>query len=296
MKRILVTGAAGQLGGALCRLAWPEGYETLGIDRDELDLGDAAATARFVAEGGFAAVVNAAAYTAVDRAETEIADAWRINAQAPAVLAEATARLGIPIVQISTDYVFDGAGDRPFLPDAPIRPLNVYGASKAAGELAVRTGNPRHAVVRTSWVISAGGSNFLLTMLRLAEKHSQLRVIDDQWGAPTSAADLAAALVEITTRFVEDDQQPSGTWHFTNAGETTWCRIAREIFRLARPDAATRPVVEAITTADYPTPARRPANSRLSLAALEASFGIRPRPWEEAIADIVQTVLADRRT
>lgn len=296
MKRILVTGALGQVGGELARLVWPQGYEVLAVDRPELDLADPAAIERFVAARDLAAVINCAAHTAVDRAETEVVASWTINALAPAALARATALAGIPLVQVSTDYVFAGSGTRPWEPSDPVGPLGVYGASKEGGEQAVRTANPRHAIVRTSWVVSPSGTNFVKTMLRLGAEREELRVVDDQWGAPTVAADLAAALAAIAVRLVEDPDAPTGTWHFANAGETTWCRLAREIFRLAALRGGPAPTVEAIASSDYPTPARRPFNSRLSTATLTHDFGIRPRRWEEAITDVVATLLptADR--
>lgn len=291
MKRILVTGAAGQVGGELARLVWPAGYEVLAVDRSALDLTDTAAIARFVADHTLAAVINCAAHTAVDRAETEVVASWKINALAPAAFARATALAGIPLVQVSTDYVFDGSGTRPWEPSDPIGPLGVYGASKEGGEQAVRTANPRHAIVRTSWVVSPSGTNFVKTMLRLGAERPLLRVVDDQWGAPTVAADLAAALAVIAVRLVEDADAPTGTWHFANAGETTWCRLAREIFRLAAARGGPAPRATAIASSDYPTPARRPSNSRLSTATLTRDFGIRPRPWEEAIAEVVAALL-----
>lgn len=287
MRRVLITGAAGQVGGALARLDWPDGWTPVGVDRADLDLADTTAIAAFVANGRFDAVINCAAWTAVDRAESEPVAAWTVNALAPAALAAATARAGIPIVQVSTDYVFDGSGTAPWRPADPIRPLGVYGASKAGGEWAVRSGNCRHAIVRTSWVVSATGANFVRTMLRLAGERDRLSVVDDQWGAPTAASDLAAALAVIARRLVEEPAAPSGTWHFAQGGETTWCRLAREIFRLSASRGGPSVPVEAIASAAYPTPARRPANSRLSLAEVAADFGLRPRPWDDAIAEIV---------
>ena len=287
MPKALITGAAGQVGGALVRLAWPAGWTAVGVDRAELDLADAAAIRAFVTGGGFDVVINCAAHTAVDRAESEPVAAWAVNALAPAALAAASAEAGLPIVQVSTDYVFAGTGTAPHRPGDAIAPLGVYGASKAGGELAVRSANPRHAIVRTSWVVSATGGNFVKTMLRLAADRDHLRVVDDQWGAPTSAVDLAATLAVVARRLVEDPAAPVGTWHFAQAGETTWCRLAREVFALSAARGGPSAAVEAIGSADYPTPAQRPANSRLSLAEIEADFGIVPRDWRAAIAEIV---------
>lgn len=294
MAKVLITGVSGQVGGALTRLAWPPGWTAIGLARADLDLTDTAAITRRVAESDCDVVINCAAHTAVDRAESEPLAAWTINALAPAALAQATAARGIPLVQVSTDYVFDGSGTTPRRPADPIAPLGVYGASKAGGELAVATANPRHAIVRTSWVVSATGANFVKTMLRLAADRDLLRVVDDQWGAPTSAEDLAAALAVIARRLVEDPAAPTGTWHFAQAGETTWCRLAREVLRLSAARGGPTAEVEAIAGADYPTPARRPNNSRLSLSEIEADFGIVPRDWRTAIAEIVAALVPSR--
>ncbi|MCE1237731.1 MAG: dTDP-4-dehydrorhamnose reductase [Hyphomicrobiales bacterium] len=292
MTRALITGAAGQVGGALVRMGWPSGWTAVGVGRAELDLADAAAIRAFVLGGAFDVVINCAAYTAVDRAESDPVAAWTVNALAPAALAAASAAARIPIVQVSTDYVFAGDGATPHRPTDPIAPLGVYGASKAGGELAVRTANPRHAIVRTSWVVSATGANFVKTMLRLAGERDRLRVVDDQWGAPTSAVDLAAALAVVARRLVEDPAAPAGVWHFAQAGETTWCRLAREVFRLSAARGGPSAEVEAIGGADYPTSARRPANSRLSLAEIEADFGLAPRDWRIAIEEIVAELIS----
>ena len=293
MGRILITGANGQVGRELTHLSWPVGFEAVALDRAVLDLDDANAIATVVAEGDWAAVVNCAAFTAVDRAESAPVAAWRTNALAPAALAEATRRRGIPIVQVSTDYVFDGTGETAREPDAPIGPINVYGAAKAAGEIAVRLANPRHAIVRTSWVVSPHGANFVKTMLRLGAERDHLRVVDDQWGAPTVARHLADALMRICVRLVDDADAPTGTWHFTQAGATTWCGVAREVFRLAGDAGRPVPTVDAIATADYPTPARRPANSRLSTRTLGRDFAITPEDWRTALAETVAALLAD---
>lgn len=293
--RILITGGSGQVGTELARLPWPATVELVSPGRQELDLSDADAIRHQVAAGRFAAVINAGAYTAVDRAEDDITAAFRVNALAPAALAEATRRAGIPLVQVSTDYVFDGLKAGAWRETDPVGPLGVYGASKEAGEQAVRTGNPRHVILRTAWVFSPQGSNFVRTMLRLGAERPLLRVVDDQRGCPTAAADLAAALATVTLRLIDDPQAPVGTGHFVNAGATTWCGFARAIFRHLA--AAGRPVPEvaAIATRDYPTPARRPANSVLSVDWLRATYGIVPRPWEEALADTLAILLRDGR-
>lgn len=290
-RAILVTGGGGQLGTELQRCAWPEGYEIVASGRCDLDLTDSTAIAAKVAERDWAAVINAAAYTAVDKAEGDVVSAWKVNALAPAAFGQACAAAGIPLIQVSTDYVF--AGDRP---DArhvgdPTGPLSVYGASKLGGELAVRTSRVRHAIVRTAWVVSAHGGNFVKTMLRVGAGQGVLRVVDDQRGSPTSAADLAHALMTIAIRMAEDDRAPTGTFHFSNAGETSWAGFAQEIFRQSRALGGPTAIVEPITTAEYPTPAARPANSLLSHDAIRAAYGIAPRPWQDALGDILKELI-----
>ncbi len=286
--RILVTGGTGQVGAALARQRWPEGVRLDLPTRSELDLAAPDRIAAYVESGGYAAIINPAAYTAVDKAESDSLAAWTINALAPAALAAAASRAGIPLVHVSTDYVFDGSKVGAYLEDDAVRPLGVYGASKEGGEQAVRTGNPRSVILRTAWVFSAHGANFVKTMLRLAATRDHLRVVDDQHGSPTSADDLAATLAAITLRMVEDPSAPAGTYHFTNAGETTWCGLAREIFRLEAEAGGKVAEVEAITTSEYPTPARRPANSVLNCAKLARNFGLSARPFKEALGEVLK--------
>lgn len=294
MKQVLVTGAGGQLGTELQRCAWPDGWEAVAIDLADLDLTDTAAIAAKVAERPWAAVINGAAYTAVDKAESDQVLAWQVNALAPAAFGAACVGAGIPLVQVSTDYVFSGDKRGAWEVDDPVGPLGVYGASKLGGELAVRTSGARHAIVRTAWVVSAHGANFVKTMLRVGAERGRLRVVDDQHGSPTAAADLARALVTIATRLAEDADAPSGTYHFSNAGPTTWAGFARAIFEKGAMRGGPTVTVEPIATADYPTPARRPANSLLSHDAIRAAFGIAPRPWGEALDDILDELLGAR--
>ncbi len=291
LKQVLVTGGAGQVGTELARHAWPGGWEAVTLTRADLDLNDSAAIAAKVAERPWAAIVSAAAYTAVDKAEDDVVTAWTVNALSPAALAAAAKAAGIPIVHISTDYVFPGDREGEWEVDDPVAPLGVYGASKLGGELAVRTSGARHAIVRTAWVVSAHGNNFVKTMLRVGADRPTLRVVADQRGSPTSAADLAAALATLTVRLVEDADAPTGTYHFSNTGPTTWHGFAEEIFRQSAPRGGPAPTVEAIGTADFPTPATRPANSLLSHRAIERDYGIRPQPWQSALGDILDELL-----
>jgi dTDP-4-dehydrorhamnose reductase len=291
VRRILVTGGNGQLGTELRRFAWPEGWAVTAIDIDELDLRDTAAIAAMVASQPWAAVISAGAYTAVDKAESDVVTAWAVNAMAPAAFAEACAQAGIPIVQVSTDYVFDGARDGAWEVSDPVAPLGVYGASKLGGELAVRTSGARHAIVRTAWVVSAHGNNFIKTMLRVGASNPTLRVVDDQRGSPTSATDLATALAKITMRLVEDLTAPTGTYHFSNAGAVTWAGFAREIFAQSAVRGGASAEVQGITTAEYPTPATRPANSLLSHDAIIRDYGIHPPAWQTALGNILDELL-----
>lgn len=290
-RTVLITGANGQLGRELQRYAWPVGWEALACGRDALDLGDPAAIAAKVAERDWAAVINSGAYTAVDQAEREVLRAWTVNALAPAALGEACAKAGVPLVQLSTDYVFAGDKQGAWEVDDPVAPLGVYGASKLGGELAVRTSGARHVILRTAWVVSPFGHNFVKTMLRLAESRNTVAVVDDQCGSPTSAADLAHALVTIATRLAEDAQAPTGTFHFSNAGAVTWAGFAAEIFAQSAARGGPTATVEPIATADYPMPAPRPRNSLLSHCALRAAYGIEPRPWQLTLGEILDELI-----
>jgi dTDP-4-dehydrorhamnose reductase len=281
---ILITGGAGQVGIELLRAAWPAHVRLHAPTRAELDLADRDAVARAFAAAPFAAVINPAAYTAVDKAEDEAAEAFAANAMGPAILADATRAAGIPLIHVSTDYVFDGSLPGARLETDPVAPPGVYGASKLAGELAVRAGNPRSVVLRTAWVFSAHRNNFVKTMLRIGAANPVIRVVADQRGCPTSAADIAGALKIIALRMIADPEAPTGTYQFVNAGEASWHGFAQAIFAAA---AEASPEVVAITTADYPTRARRPANSVLSTAKLTRDFGVTPRPWSEALEEVI---------
>ena len=288
---ILILGGSGQVGTELRRHAWPSRIMVHAPSRQALDVTNETAIDEVLAERDWAVVLNVAAYTSVDRAETEVAEAWRLNGLAPALLASATRRRGVPLVHVSTDYVFDGNAERPYVETDPVAPLAVYGASKEGGEQAVRTANPRHAIVRTAWVVSAHRANFVKTILRLAEERDMLRVVDDQLGCPTAAKDLAAVLATVALRLARDPAAPTGTYHAVNAGEISWCGFAREIIKQAVARGACCVPVEAVPTQDFPTPARRPANSRLSTAKLQRDFGIRLQPWADGLSDILDELI-----
>lgn len=290
---ILVTGGSGQVGGALASLARRRAVAVVAPGRAEFDLLDPAMMQSFVKGGEWAAIVNCAAYTAVDRAESEADIARSINADAPALLARLAAERNIPFVHVSTDYVFDGSKDAPYTETDTIAPLGVYGATKAAGEAAVRQAAPQsHAIVRTAWVLSADGTNFLNTMLRLAAERDVLRVVADQVGCPTGAADLAEVLLAIVERGAATGQ----TWHAVNDGATSWHGLAAHIFARVAETGLKTPRLEAIATSEYPTPARRPANSRLATTQLQRDLNLALRPWQEAVDAILGERLNIRET
>ncbi|MEQ1547076.1 MAG: dTDP-4-dehydrorhamnose reductase [Chakrabartia sp.] len=282
-RPILVTGGSGQVGGAIARLANAKGLNIVAPGRSDLDLTDEASLIAAVTSQNWRAVINCAAYTAVDKAESEPNLAHSINALAPQILARETARLGIPIIHVSTDYVFDGTKMAPYVESDPVNPLSVYGRSKEAGEAAVRANNPAHAIIRIAWVMSARGANFINTMLRLGAERPEMKVVDDQWGCPSSASDIAEALCTVATEL----DGRAGTWHFSNAGEATWHGLAAYIFAATEKRGLPTPTLLPITTAEFPTTARRPANSRLATQKIMDDFGISARPWQHAIDDIL---------
>ena len=288
---ILLTGGGGQVGTEIRRLA-PADWRIAAPGRDTLDMSDPASIAAAVGSRRWSAIINTAAYTAVDKAESDVVAAWKVNALGPAALAAAAAQAAIPLVHLSTDYVFDGRKDGAYLESDPVGPMSVYGASKEGGEQAVRTAHPRHVILRTAWVVSPHGGNFVKTMLRLARERPGVRVVDDQYGCPTSATDIALAVIIIANRLMQDAEAPAGTYHFVNDGDASWCAFATSIFAAAALQGWPSPMVEAISTADYPTPARRPANSRLSTGKLRADFGVSPRPWRVAMEEVVATLVA----
>jgi dTDP-4-dehydrorhamnose reductase len=289
VKNILITGGTGQVGIELARYPWPKDYQPAFPARSELDLSDTASIRAYLADRRFDAIVNSGAYTAVDRAESEVGLAWAVNALAPAVLAESAAKVGIPLIQLSTDYIFDGKKDGPYVEDDPVAPLNVYGASKEGGEQAVRTACPRHVILRTSWVVSPHGRNFVKTILRLVAERPSLDVVSDQIGAPTAAADIASAIATILAALaapgVSDERY--GTFHYCSAGVTSWHGIAELIASAAARVGTRRCEIRPIATSAYPTPAKRPLNSRLATKKIGDRCGIRPRDWQGAVDEVL---------
>lgn len=289
--RILVLGSGGQLGMELSSLVWPAGTTLDRPTRQELNVANSADVASFVGRGSYAAIINCAAWTAVDLAESEIEKAWQANALGPLNLALASARAEIPILHISTDYVFSGDLDRPYCEDDPTAPRSVYGASKLAGEWAVLTTNKRSVVLRTAWVLSQFGSNFAKTMLRLGKDRNHVSVVADQRGCPTSAADIAAAVRDIVLQQINDANAPSGIFHFVNTGDATWAELARFVFDCAAQRGEAPVAVTEITSEDYPTAAKRPRNSRLNVEAIGQAYGIRPRSWQQAVEEVVEKLV-----
>ena len=292
---VLVVGRTGQVAHELQRAYWPEGLVPSFLGREVLDLSCADEARARVAEHRPGIVVNAAAYTAVDAAERERDLAFAVNRDGPAALAEACAEIGASLVQLSTDYVFDGEKHGPYEEDDPIHPLSVYGESKSAGEAAVRARLDAHVIIRTAWVYCSIGRNFVRTMLRLGAEREQVSVVDDQQGSPTSAAEVARAVVAVVATLASGRTEGFGTYHFCGAGATTWYGFARTIFAGAEQRSMRVPrTIAPITTAQYPTPARRPANSVLRSEKIARVFGVVARPWQDALVDCLDEISAAR--
>lgn len=277
--KVLVFGRTGQVARELAR-RMPAGVSAEFLGRDQADLMHPDACAAVIAASAADVVINAAAWTAVDLAEAQEASATVVNGDAPAAMARACAARGLPIVQISTDYVFDGAGNLPFGVDDPVRPLGAYGRSKLRGEVGVRAAGGVHVILRTSWVVSAHGSNFVKTMLRLGAARDSLNVVADQIGGPTPAAAIADACYVIAAALLAGAR--GGTYHFSGAPDVSWADFAREI--MARAGLAC--MVQDIPSRDYPTPARRPLNSRLDCTGLQ-DFSITRPDWQAGLQDIL---------
>lgn len=292
--RLLVTGREGQVVTALKEIGPAAGHEIVALGRPDLDLSDPASVATAVERVRPDAVVSAAAYTAVDKAETEPDVALAVNAAGPGALAAAAARLGIPVVHLSTDYVFDGTKPTPYVETDPVGPRSVYGSSKLEGERAVLAAQPRSAVLRTAWVYAPFGTNFVRTMLRLSETMDVVRVVADQRGTPTSAHDIAAAVVAVAGNLVArpDEAALAGVFHMTGAGEATWADFAEAVFAGAARRGGKAPRVERITTAEFPRPAPRPANSRLDCGLLARTHGVALPDWRVSLDAVLDRLVA----
>lgn len=279
--KILLFGRTGQVAREVLAQAGPS-IQVQALGREVANLTDPEACAAQVVASDADVVINAAAYTAVDRAEEEEALATTINGAAPGAMARAAAQRGMPFLHVSTDYVFGGGGTRPWAEDQPTAPLNAYGRSKLEGELAVRAAGGRHVILRTSWVFSRHGGNFAKTMLRLAQTHSELNVVGDQVGGPTPARDIAKTLLSVAG-LLQNGTQVGGTYHYAGTPYVSWAAFARAIFATANTPVDVRD----IPTSAYPTPAQRPQNSRLDCAKLETDFGVAPPDWQAGLSQVI---------
>ena len=284
--KLLITGHHGQVGQALIQQAAAHNFQVAAYDRSGLDIASRTAVLQAVEREQPAVIINAAAYTAVDKAESEPA-AYAANAEGAENLARVAHAAGAAILHISTDYVFNGQTERPYRETDVPDPQTIYGQSKLAGEQAVQAACPRHIILRTAWVFGEHGNNFVKTMLRLGRERDSLGIVADQSGAPTYAGHIAAALLHIAGR-TQTENCPYGLYHFSGSPYTTWHGFAAEIFRrAAEQNLLPRiPTLNAIATADYPTPARRPANSRLDCSKIQAAFGIAPSDWQAALGSL----------
>ncbi len=291
--RVVVTGREGQVARALAERASSAGATLIALGRPELDLERPQSIAPALAAARPDIVVNAAAYTAVDHAESEEAQAFAVNAAGAGAVAAAARALGVPVIQISTDYVFDGSSLLPYREEDATGPVSAYGRSKLAGEQAVAAATPDHVILRTAWVYAPFGRNFVRTMLRLGEERSEVAVVGDQTGCPTSALDIADAVLSVARNLVAGPGDPAlrGVFHMAAQGEADWASFAEAIFAEAAAHGRAPVAVRRIATSDYPTPARRPANSRLDGTKLAAIHGVRLPPWRGSLAACVRRLL-----
>ncbi|MBK58128.1 MAG: dTDP-4-dehydrorhamnose reductase [Pseudomonas sp.] len=290
--RILVCGAGGQVGHELINRAGGYGLEALGMTRDHLDITDAEQVTDLVRRLKPGLIINAAAYTHVDNAETHREQAYSVNRDGAERLAQAARQASIPLLHISTDYVFSGDARAPYNEDDEVEPTGVYGASKLAGETAIQAVLDKHLILRTSWVYGAHGHNFVKTMLRLGCQRDALSVVADQFGCPTQAGSIADVLLELAQRYAQNGELKWGLYHYSGRSPCTWFNFAVEVFRQAEAKGmlATRPKVSPITTAQYPTPARRPAWSVLDCSKFETTFGIDTRDWHDELSIVLDSL------
>ena len=298
MKKILLSGVNGQVGHALQKKL--ANYQVFALNREQLDLSDKDAIRRVVQTIQPDLIINPAAYTAVDKAESEPDLAYAINAIAPQVLAEEAAKINAALIHFSTDYVYDGSKIESYVETDAVNPLSVYGKSKLAGELAINAVGLPHLILRTSWVYGAYGKNFLKTIIRLASERESLRIVADQFGAPTSSESITDAVIELLNTWQPHDANQTGIYHFTNQGKTSWHGFSSEIVNEYNNLASCKGLqmlkanvenIEAITTADYPTPAARPANSTLSKQKLKQVFNVALPSWQQGLQQVMQSLV-----
>jgi dTDP-4-dehydrorhamnose reductase len=284
-QRILVFGGAGQVGHAFAEAKPAEGWNVVALSHEQADINDPASVERAIRDHKPSYIVNAASYTAVDKAESERDICMRINRDGAGIVARAAAATKTPLIHLSTDYVFDGSKSGPWNEDDTPAPLSVYGASKTAGEQEVRANLVQHVIVRTSWAFGIHGRNFVKTMLELAKTRDEIRIVADQHGRPTAAADIARGMIALAVRLqTRMPQRPWGTFHFAGKRATTWFKFAEAIFDEAEQRGMKVPTLVPIPTSGYPTPAKRPANSVLDCAKIESTYGVIPQLWSVGLA------------
>jgi dTDP-4-dehydrorhamnose reductase len=289
--RILVLGINGQLGWELGRQGRESGFDIIPLDLPEFDITNPEAVEKNVMQSEASLVINASAYTAVDKAESEPELAFAVNCDGPGFLADSCAKADIPLIHISTDYVFDGNKKSPYLESDPISPMGVYGKSKAAGEAKVRQCAKEHIILRTAWLYGTHGQNFVKTILRIGRDNEVVRVVSDQFGSPTFAADLAEAALTIASNIRREKQVTWGTYHYCGRGVTSWYDFSVEIFRLAKQhESFAVKKVEPISTAEYPTTVKRPADSSLDCSSIGKCFDIYPKAWEKSLSDMIRSI------
>ena len=290
--KILLLGKNGQLGWEISERVRSEGIHSHALDMPQFDIRERKLVEEAVRQEDYSLVINAAAYTAVDKAETELEQAFEVNCKAPGHLASCCSRNGVPLIHISTDYVFDGKKKEPYVETDPVCPLSVYGKSKAGGENEVRDRLERHIIIRTSWLYSTHGSNFVKTILRLASEREELRVVADQVGSPTYARDLASAILQIAHQIHDGRPVPWGTYHYCGKGITSWHAFAKTILDLAEKQTSLKcKRVQGISTKEYPTPAKRAHFSALDCSKIKQLFMIDTRQWENSLQEMLARML-----
>ena len=289
--KVMVIGSGGQLGWELMRQAEGSEMQAMGLDLPEFDLTSRTAVEQAMAAAQPDIVINAAAYTAVDKAESDQETAFAVNRDGPALLASSCRAAGVPLIHISTDYVFDGSKKSPYQESDPVSPLGVYGRSKAQGEREVQDRLEQHLIFRTAWFYGVHGANFVKTMLRLGRERESLGVVNDQTGGPTYAADLAKALLIAVERYGEQGDLPWGLYHFCGAGQATWYKFALKIFKIsASYEKLQIKELKPLSTSEYPTPAQRPANSLLDCGKFTRSFHLNIPPWEQSLTTMLSSL------